>query len=82
MCQIKAKVSPGLIDSERVALINTVDGPTEVVGSSNRIKEDYVIASRIHVDEGAQKALMELPFETTSGAWRVWVNLSEMRAIK
>jgi hypothetical protein len=64
----------GLHPKEVVAVINTLTGPEELVlflpsgGAVGSIEIGYPIAMN------ADNYLVELPSETTRGAWRVWVN--------
>jgi hypothetical protein len=73
--QIRQNVQ-GLHPKEIVAVINTLNGPEELVlfsptGSIDSIEIGYPIA----VNDG--NYLVELPSETTRGAWRVWVGRQE-----
>jgi len=71
MCFVRAAIEYGLIDSERVARIQTVDGVEEVIVSRRQVQGGRLLAFKIH-DTG-KKVLIELPRESTSGRWRVWV---------
>lgn len=63
--------------SEIIVEITTWDGNEEVVVSSTQIRDNHLeIGSVIGVQE--KFALVELPRETTSGKWRVWVPQSEI----
>ena len=65
-------IEPGLISSERFARIEDADGGLEVVGVCDRLIE----GDRLEVGWiGAlgDRILIELPVESTSGSWRMWV---------
>lgn len=73
MCKIKCEIKDGLIASEAIARIQTVEGHCEdvVVSRKSIVKGGWLNACEINrVDD---KVLVELPRETTSGYWRVWV---------
>jgi len=66
-------VSEGLIPAEKIARVQLADGQIEEVSVSVKdIADDKLIASEIGRREG--KVLVELPRESASGRWRVWVN--------
>lgn len=73
MCKIKATISPGLISSERVARFTATGGASvEVIVSKAQVTRNLVEASKIASDQNS--VLVELPRESTSGDWRVWVD--------
>jgi len=72
MCRVKARVSKGVIPSERVALIETYDGErAEVMVSDAQAQRDSVTA--LEVERAGDRVLVELPRETALGQWRIWV---------
>ncbi len=71
MCHVRAQIEDGLIASERVARVQTIDGIEEVFVSDRQVQNGHLIASSIH--RTTDKVLVELPRESTSGRWRVWV---------
>lgn len=72
MCRVRCVIHPGLIETERVAIVKTAAGGTEEVTVSARsIEEDTIPAAFIGQDDG--RVLVELPRETSSGRWRLWV---------
>ena len=74
---MKCEVRPGLINSERVALIPTVHGwSEEVTVSEQEVDDNTVRAGFIGQHNG--KVLIELPRETASGHWRVWVHADQV----
>lgn len=77
MCKVNCEVENGLIPSEKVARVTTADGRTEEVVVSNRqIMGGTLIASQI--GEDGDRVLVELPRESSSGRWRIWVNKDQL----
>ncbi len=73
--KINCFVSDGLMPSEKIARIETADGKSEEVAvSSQNIEGNQLKAFEIGRSEG--NVLVELPRESTSGRWRVWVKAS------
>lgn len=72
MCHVRAEIEGGLIESERVARVQTLDGVEAVVVSDRQVQNGHLLASKIHAT--SDKVLVELPRESTSGRWRVWVS--------
>lgn len=73
--KIDCKVSDGLMPSEKIARIETADGKSEEVAvSAQNIQNNKLSAFEIGRDEG--RVLVELPRESASGRWRVWVKAS------
>lgn len=72
MCRVYCEIEPGLISSEKVARLLTADGRhEEVVVSNKMIKGKTLCASEVGRD--GNNVLVELPRESSSGKWRVWV---------
>jgi hypothetical protein len=72
---LQCKIVEGLMPSEKIAIIQGADGNLEEVAvSMQNITGDRLMAFIIGVHEG--KVLVELPRETVSGRWRMWVNQS------
>jgi hypothetical protein len=66
------KIGRGLHPSEVIVEVATVDGSEQLVVDKRSIRADSVaIGAPLRKDEGRQ--LVELPRETMSGLWRVWV---------
>lgn len=77
MCRIKAKIVRGSMKSECVAYITTVGGPrAEVVLNSIHTGRDHIFAAEVAMDKN--NVLVELPQETSSGDWRVWVTKNQI----
>lgn len=79
MCRVKAKIQNGAIKSERVAYIKTVSGQNaEVILDVSQANHDSVVAAEIGRRNNNNDVLIELPRETSSGYWRVWINKSQL----
>ena len=77
MCRVKAKIKRGAIKSERVAYIKTAGGVSaEVILSAAQTGHNHIQAAEIARDRN--DVLIELPQETSSGHWRVWVNKNQI----
>lgn len=63
--------SAGPAPSERVVVISTVGGTAEVIVHKSQIEKGTMEVGVIAREHG--KVLIELPRETMSGRWRVWV---------
>ena len=66
-------IREGLHPGEAIATIETVTGPEELV-ISERSAQEKSIDVGTPVGRSEEYYLVELPSETSSGAWRVWVN--------
>jgi hypothetical protein len=70
--KIQCQVSDGLMPNEKIARIETADGKAEEVAvSSQNISDNKLMAFEIGRSEG--NVLVELPRESASGRWRIWV---------
>ena len=77
MSRVKAKIVRGAIGSERIAYITTAGGiRAEVLLSAAQTGSNHVLAAEIARDNN--HVLIELPQETSSGDWRVWVNKNQI----
>jgi hypothetical protein len=77
MSRIKAKVIKGANQSERIAYIKTAEGVcAEVLLSAAQTGSDHIVAAEIARDNN--NVLIELPQETSSGYWRVWVKENQL----
>lgn len=63
--------------SEAVVTVNTGDGQERLVVSRRSIKQDS-ISIGWPLGQNDALVLVELPRETQSGAWRVWVPKDEI----
>ena len=76
--RIKAqKIRNGLHPSEVVVSVATVDGAEKLV-VHNRTFKDESLDIGYPIEDAGDKYLVELPHETDSGAWRVWVPETEL----
>ena len=66
----------GAIPSESVVTISTTRGAEEVVVHKSQASSDSVEAG--FIGERGDEVLVELPRETLSGRWRVWVPKDEI----
>jgi hypothetical protein len=66
----------GSIPSEEIVTISTARGPEEVVVHTSQVTDDGVEAG--FIGERDDQVLVELPRETLSGRWRIWVPKSDL----
>jgi hypothetical protein len=71
------EVESGLHPSQVVVSINAEDGTHFIVLNKNSVV-DATIDTGHWVGRRGELYLVELPSETDSGAWRLWVNRSEI----
>ena len=77
MSRVKAKIVRGAIGSERIAYIKTAEGVrAEVVLSAAQTGTNHILAAEVARDNN--NVLIELPQETSSGDWRVWVHKNQI----
>jgi len=77
--RIKCKVAKGFIPDEKTVYITRADGALEeVMVSANNLSNGRLEVSEIGRE--SKKVLVELPRETVSGRWRVWVKQSSVGA--
>ena len=70
--RVLCTIEDGLIPSERIVRVQGADGRVEEVSVSSRnVHNDRLDVFAIGADEG--RVLLELPRESASGRWRVWV---------
>ncbi len=75
---IPCEVIDGLIPSEKIARITTAEGKVEEVAVDNQqIRGNTLVVAEVGRDEN--RVLVELPRESTSGRWRMWVNAPPAR---
>ena len=78
MCRIKCGVEDGLFPTEKIARIETYSGECEEVSVLSELIVNNTVAAEL-VTHNDEKALIELPQESTSGKWRVWVKMDNVR---
>jgi hypothetical protein len=66
------EVGSGLHPSEVVVSVKTVDGSQRLIVSKRSLVENSISVG-FPIGESQNATLIELPRETQSGAWRVWV---------
>jgi len=70
-------VEDGLVASEKIVRIETADGSQEEVAvSASQVRNNGLEAQIIGQD--GEKVLIELPRESSSGRWRVWVHRNQV----
>jgi hypothetical protein len=77
--RVKIKeIGPGLHPSEIVIEIQTAGGSERLVVDRHSIQEKTIFAGYRPLAEKKGQWLVELPRETMSGTWRVWVKRNEV----
>jgi hypothetical protein len=77
MTRVRCLVQEGLVSSERIVRIKTSEGRQEEVAvSASQIRGSALEAPVIGREGG--KILIELPRESSSGRWRLWVNKDQL----
>lgn len=81
MCLINCEIAEGLIPSEKIARITVKNGGREEVPVSQMsLRNKFLMVSEIGREN--DHVLVELPRESMSGRWRVWVPASEVKGEK
>jgi hypothetical protein len=77
--KLKCEITEGPVPAERVVRIQGADGSVvELTVSDRNLAGNLLEASEI--GRKANQVLVELPRETASGYWRIWVNESSVGA--
>jgi hypothetical protein len=74
--KVSCTISEGLMPNERIAQIETADGKSEVVAVSHRNIENNNKLMAFEIERSHGRVLVELPRESASGRWRIWVKES------
>lgn len=75
--KLNCKIISGFTPNEKIARIQDADGKTEeVIVSVQSITGNRLMASEIGRQGG--RVLVELPRESASGRWRMWVKESSI----
>ena len=75
---LPCKIVDGMMPTEKIALVESAEGQIEeITVSKENLSGESLIADEIGRYEG--KILVELPSETASGRWRIWVKDSTLR---
>jgi hypothetical protein len=72
---VNCKVVDGLMPNEKVARIQTADGKAEEVAVSAQ-NVGYNTLKAFEIGRQGGNVLVELPRESASGRWRIWVKES------
>lgn len=72
------EIGPGLHPSETVVEIQTVGGAEKLVVDRKSIQDRTIFVGWRPVAEKKGQWLIELPRETMSGTWRVWVKHNDI----
>lgn len=73
MAKLICSFVDGIMPAEKIARVETADGQIEEIPVfTGSISGHKLLAAEIGRHEG--KVLVELPRETASGRWRIWVN--------
>lgn len=80
MCRIRCeKVMDGPGPNDVVVKVHLATGKwEEVVAPSNAVEGGFLETSSV-LDKRERQVLVELPRESASGAWRLWVNEEDAR---
>jgi hypothetical protein len=77
--RVKIKeIGPGIHPSEVVVEVQTADGRERLVVDRHSVRDKTIFAGWRPLAERKAQWLVELPRETMSGTWRVWVKRSEI----
>lgn len=77
--KLNCEIMDGFAPNEKIARIQGADGRfDEVVVSVQSITGNKLVASEIGRDHDGGKVLVELPRESTSGRWRMWVSAASV----
>ena len=72
MVKLNGKIEDGIIPTEKIVRVQDANGVFEDVPVSARsIKEGKLLAAE--VGREGDRVLVELPRESASGRWRIWV---------
>ena len=72
------KIGKGLHPNEVVVQVTTVTGTEQLVLDKRSLSNDTISVGAPVGRANGKKLLVELPREAMSGAWRVWVNKSQL----
>lgn len=65
-------LKPGLHPNECIVILTTLSGPEKLVVHKRSIETDSINVG-YPIESTSDGYLVELPMETATGAWRVWV---------
>jgi hypothetical protein len=73
------KLMDGPGPSEAIVSVRTIAGEEEVVVYTGSLSNGYLDVGP-HLSKRSDQVLVELPRETASGRWRVWIPTSEVES--
>ena len=74
MCKVRCQdVMEGPGPGEKVVKVQTPEGWEEVIAPVSSVKQGFLITSAV-LDRRDGKVLVELPRESASGRWRLWID--------
>src|SRR5260370_31561380 len=77
--KLRCQVFDGLMPTEKIARIESADGKLDEVSVSGKnLVDNGLMVSEI--GRSKDRVLVELPSESASGRWRVWVKVSSIGA--
>jgi len=80
MVKLDGKIEEGIIPAEVIVSVEDADGGIEEVPVSQvSFRDGKLLAAEIGRDQKG-RVLVELPRETVSGRWRMWVKSSTVGA--
>lgn len=71
------QIGPGLHPNEVIVGISSIEGPESLRVHRRSLRNDTIEVGW-PVSKQGDHALVELPRETQTGAWRVWVRIDEL----
>jgi hypothetical protein len=74
------EIGPGLHPSEVVVEVQTTHGTEQLVIDRDAISNDSIFVGWRSLAQKNGELLVELPNETMSGTWRIWVRTDEVIA--
>lgn len=77
-CQIKCEIAAQFTPFEYVVKFKTIDGMEEIAVSQTVADQNFLDAFYLHREN--DNILVELPSESMSGKWRVWISMDEIKA--
>ena len=82
MSKVKVEsISDGRIASEKIARVLTADGvEEEVFVAPEQLEGSYVYLPEVYSDE--DRVLVELPQESSTGLWRLWIRRDKVESAR
>lgn len=71
------RISDGRVPSEKIAHVLTADGvEEEVFVGPEQTQDGYVFLPEVYTEQ--ERVLVELPQESSSGRWRLWISRNQI----